>query len=73
MQLSERAIRKYAKLIGKQFGDYVVLEVWNDPGSGHQSWRMKCVNCGKEVVVKDSSPYRNGRTKGICKCRRVKS
>ena len=66
-ELSERAMKKYAKYIGQRYGDFIVLEVWNDPDSGHQSWMMQCVTCGRRMIVRDSSAYRNGRTKGRCK------
>lgn len=58
----------YSDRTGKQYGDFVVREVWYDWDNHKQMWKMQCVNCGVIKITCNGKDYIKGKNRGNCGC-----
>lgn len=71
MQTEQRE-EYYRQRIGKQYGDFIVTDVWYNEERHTQVWEMRCVHCGKTRITNWGKEYVKGRAKGICQCQKSK-
>lgn len=76
-QIMHQQERCYADRIGKQYGDFIVRNIWYDWDKRRQIWEMQCVKCGRCVTINNGreflADYRKGRNKAKCVCEKYKA